>query len=158
MVSAWLPATALAQEQVSMSPRSLIEGDPLVSVVPMFKDVTDRLSGHTGALTDAIARLRPLADQLRQDARIQRTGIVAGLAWIAVGALRGRPSLTAAGVQVLRFGLNRPLSDFRRRSGLSVEPSVGPRFFCDDAAPDVRLTAERGMMPADYSIPFRPKA
>jgi hypothetical protein len=130
IVSAWLPAAAFAQEQVSMSPRSVIEGDPVVSVAPIFKDVIDRPStGHTGALADAIARLRPLADQLRQDARIQRTGIVAGLTWIAVGALRGRPSLTAAGVQALRFGLNKPLSDFRRRSRLSVEPSVGPRYF-----------------------------
>jgi hypothetical protein len=130
IVAAAFPLTALGQEHVSMSAKAVIEGEPIVSVTSTSTDVPSRAPVHRGALGEAIAtRLRPLVDQVKQDARFQQTGAVAGLASIVVGAWSGKPSLTAAGAHALHFGLEQPLSSFQRRSGLSVEPTVGPGRF-----------------------------
>jgi hypothetical protein len=107
-----------------------MDGDFVVSGAPRSIETPDRPSKAAEKFADAIAaRARPLTDALRRDTRLRGTGLAVGLASVAVGALSGRPSLTIAGAQALHFGLQKPLMGLQRRSGLSVEPSVGPHHF-----------------------------
>jgi hypothetical protein len=130
IVAATFPVAAFGQEHVSMSAKAVIEGQPIVSVAPTFADISGRAPGHQAALGEAIAtRLRPFVDEVRRDPRLQQAGTVAGVASIVLGAWSGKPSLTTAGAHALNYGLEQPLSSFRRRSGLSVEPTIGPGHF-----------------------------
>src|SRR5579862_3453709 len=113
-----------------MSAKALIDGAPVVSLAPRFADVAGRTPRHKVAVADAIAsRIRPLVVEAKRDPRFRQASLAAGLASMVVGAWSGKPSLTEAGAHALRFGLERPLSNVRQRSGLSLEPTIGPRRF-----------------------------
>jgi hypothetical protein len=129
------PAAASAQDRLSLQPAARAVGSdvrrargPVVAVAPVTIDDDDGSLVELQRATERIAeRLRPLEERLRTDDRLRRAGAVVGLGVVAMGALRGTAPLTAAGTQVLRFGLHDQLSAIERRTGFVVEPSIGHR-------------------------------
>jgi hypothetical protein len=124
------PHSVAAQEKTGFRPFHPPPNGPSVSVAPV-------LSGDDAAEDPAIAakklfdewsaRLRPLEERLRQDARLRRAGALVGLSAAAIGAVRGQQTLTFVGTQAVRIGLDRQLTAIRARSGFTVEPTLGHR-------------------------------
>ena len=109
-----------------MPPAHLRIRPPSVSLRPAFVDAAadDALVASKRFSDQVFARLEPVERLLRQDPRLARAGAVVGLGAAALGALRGQQSLTFIGTQAVRLGLEKQLTQIRRRSGFVIEPSI----------------------------------
>jgi hypothetical protein len=96
--------------------------------VPNDPDVEARIAAKHFA-DEALRRLQPIQQRLRQDTMMRSAGAVLGAGVIALTTVRDSRSLAAVGTQVLRFGLDTPLTQLRNRSGFMVEPAIGHRTF-----------------------------
>jgi hypothetical protein len=127
------PSSASAQDKVGIrAPQVVRAQTPVVSVVPVMtaEDTSDDLTVAARRFVDEwSARLRPLEQRLRQDARLRRAGAVVGLSAAAIGAIRGEQTLTFVGTQAVRLGLDRQLTAIRAHSGFTVAPTIGHRRF-----------------------------
>jgi hypothetical protein len=126
------PSSASAQDKVGIRAPHVRAQTPVVSVVPVMTaaDTSDDVTAAARRFVDEwSARLRPLEQRLRQDARLRRAGAVVGLSAAAIGAIRGEQTLTFVGTQAVRLGLDRQLTALRARSGFTVAPTIGHRRF-----------------------------
>jgi len=125
-----LPFSAAAQDKFTPRAPRVAPGTPVVAAAPAITDADTADDAAVAARRFAeqlSARLQPIEQRLREDARLRRAGAVIGLSAAALGALRGQQTLTFVGTQAVRLGLDRQLAAIRARSGLSIEPTIGYR-------------------------------
>jgi len=129
-VALGFPFSASAQDKSAVRTTRPAAGVPVVTVAPAISDADTADDATVVArrfAEELSARLQPIEQRLREDARLRRAGAVIGLSAAAIGALRGQQTLTFVGTQAVRLGLDRQLSAIRARSGVSIEPTIGHR-------------------------------
>src|SRR5256885_386928 len=118
-----------AQDRIALRPTPrLAPPVPVATVAPVAIDGADDSTVAIQRMSEGLTeRLRPIEQRFRQDKRLQRAGAIVGLSAVALGALRGQPTLTFVGTHAVRLGLDRQLAPIRKRTGFVVEPSIGHR-------------------------------
>ena len=124
-----VPTTALAQEAAPASSSQLTPNAAACARSILSELSVDSPAALTRFLNGFCARVQPLAQRFPDDGRLRQVGVLVGLGSAALGVLHGRTALTAIGTRALTLGFGRPLTEIRRRSGFSLEASLGPRTF-----------------------------
>jgi hypothetical protein len=121
-----VPKAGLAQEAAPVASTQLPPNAACARSI-LTELSADSPAALTRFLNGFCARVQPLAQRFQDEGPLRQVGVLVGLSSAALGVLHGRPALTVIGTRALNIGLDKPLSEIRRRSGFSLEPSLGLR-------------------------------